>query len=272
VTDPPVAPPAIQVAAPAIQAPAPAIQAPAPAIQAPAPAIQALAPAGGRGRAKVVQVSHPNARSVVLRLDVADRVGHVPGQHYVIRLTAPDGYIAQRSYSIASAPSDPLVELYIERLDDGEVSSFLADVVQPGDELEVQGPIGGWFVWAGDSPAVGVAGGSGVVPLIAMMRHAADLGRSELLRLAVSARTLADLPYAGELIAAGALLALSREPAPGGRPAGRLTPAELQPFVSDAATYFVCGSAGFAETASRALVDHGVAVAAVRVERFGPSG
>ena len=97
---------------------------------------------------------------------------HLPGQHYVVRLTAPDGYVAQRSYSIASPPADPLVELFVERLDDGEVSGFLADVVQPGDELEVRGPIGGWFVWDGDSPAVGVAGGSGVVPLVAMLRHA----------------------------------------------------------------------------------------------------
>ena len=116
---------------------------------------------------------HPSPRAVVLRLDVADRVEHLPGQHYVIRLTAEDGYTAQRSYSIASAPADPLVELFVERLDDGEVSGFLADVVQAGDQLEVRGPIGGWFVWRGASPAVGVGGGSGVVPLVAMLRHAA---------------------------------------------------------------------------------------------------
>jgi ferredoxin-NADP reductase len=230
------------------------------------------APAGGRKHATVKAVSHPNPRSVILRLDVADRVAHIPGQHYVIRLTAPDGYVAQRSYSIASAPSDPLVELYIERLEDGEVSGFLADVVQPGDELDVQGPIGGWFVWRGDSPAVGVAGGSGVVPLIAMIRHAIDVGRPELLRLAVSARTLADLPYADELMAAGAFVALSREAAPGGRAAARLAGTELAPLIAGGATYFVCGSAGFAETASRRLVDLGVAATAVRVERFGPSG
>jgi ferredoxin-NADP reductase len=239
---------------------------------APLPAAARPAPAGGRARATVRSVSHPNARGVILRLEVADRVVHVPGQHYVIRLTAPDGYVAQRSYSIASAPSDPLVELYVERLVDGEVSGFLADVVQPGDELEVQGPIGGWFVWRGDSPAVGVAGGSGVVPLIAMARHALAVGRPELLRLAVSARTLADLPYADELIRAGALMALTREPAPSGRAAARLAATDLVALIADGATYFVCGSAGFAETASRSLVDHGVPASAVRVERFGPSG
>src|SRR5664279_6101768 len=116
------------------------------------------APSGGWRSAKVVEVAHPTRRSVVLRLDVRDRIDHLPGQHYVVRLTADDGYTASRSYSVASAPSDPLVELWIERLDDGEVSTFLADVVQPGDELEFRGPMGGWFVWDGSTPAVGVGG------------------------------------------------------------------------------------------------------------------
>src|SRR6476619_2043004 len=180
------------------------------------------APIGGWPTAKVIEVSHPPPRAVVLRLDVADRVDHLPGQHYVIRLTADDGYVAQRSYSIASPPSDPLIELWIERLDDGEVSGFLADVVEPGDQLQVRGPIGGWFVWDGASRAVGVAGGSGAVPLVAMLRHAVVLGVPDLLTLAVSARTLADVPYGGELAAAGATIALSRTDQPH-RPAGRLT-------------------------------------------------
>ena len=140
-----------------------------------------------------------------------DRVDHLPGQHYVVRLTAEDGYTAQRSYSVASAPGDPLVELFVERLDDGEVSRYLADVVEPGDELEVRGPIGGWFVWDGETPALLVAGGSGVVPLVAMLRHARALGREDLLRIAVSSRTLAELPYADELV--------------DGRGAGRRSPA-----------------------------------------------
>src|SRR4051794_21408573 len=100
------------------------------------------APAGGRRRAIVREVSHPNGRSVLLRLEVPDRIDHLPGQHYVVRLTAEDGYTAQRSYSVSSAPSDPLLELYVERLDDGEVSIYLADVIEPGDELDIRGPIG----------------------------------------------------------------------------------------------------------------------------------
>jgi ferredoxin-NADP reductase len=229
------------------------------------------APIGGWTTAKVVHVEHPMPRAVILRLQISDRVDHLPGQHYVIRLRADDGYVAQRSYSIASPPSDPLIELWIERLEDGEVSGFLADVVQPGDDLEVRGPIGGWFVWDGSTPAAGVAGGSGAVPLVAMLRHAAVIGRTELLTLAFSARTLPDLPYPDELRAAGALIALSRTDQTD-RPAGRLTAAELQPLVIKGATTFVCGSASFAEFASSLLVELGCPTADVRVERFGPSG
>jgi ferredoxin-NADP reductase len=234
------------------------------------------APAGGRRHAVVKEVSHPTPRGVRLRLEVADRVDHLPGQHYAIRLTAPDGYVAQRSYSIASPPSDPLVEFFVERLDDGEVSTYLADVVMPGDELEVQGPIGGWFVWRADCPAVGVAGGSGVVPFVAMLRHAGDRDRRDLLRLAVSARTLADLPYRDELRHHGALIALTREDDPiGGRARGRLSRDEVAGVVGDASAVdggFVCGSAAFAEGASMLLMDSGVPAGRIRVERFGPSG
>jgi ferredoxin-NADP reductase len=220
----------------------------------------------------VREVTHPTPRGVQLRLDVPDRIQHLPGQHYVVRLTAEDGYVAQRSYSVASAPSDPLIELYVERLEDGEVSTFLADVVQPGDELEVQGPIGGWFIWRADGPALGVGGGSGVVPLVAMLRHAVHAGRTELLRLAVSSRTLAELAYADELAAAGALVILTREDAAGGRMRGRIAAAELAPLVQPDATCFVCGSNSFAEAASMLLVERGVPAGSIRVERFGPSG
>lgn len=216
-------------------------------------------------------MAHPFRRAVVLRLEVPDRTDHLPGQHYVVRLTAEDGYAASRSYSVASAPADPLLELFVEELEDGEVSPYLADAVEAGDELEVRGPIGGWFVWDGRSPAVGLAGGSGVVPLVAMLRHAGDVGTRDQLRLAVSARTLATLPYANELTAAGAVVALSRETSSAGRPAGRLTAAEVAPLVSPGATYFVCGSAAFAAGASDLLTELGVEPAAVRVERFGAS-
>ncbi|WP_375426400.1 FAD-binding oxidoreductase [uncultured Friedmanniella sp.] len=230
------------------------------------------APAAGPWRqSRVRGVAHPFPRAVVLRLEVPDRHDHLPGQHYVVRLTAEDGYAASRSYSVASAPSDPLLELFVEELEDGEVSPYLADAVEVGDELEVRGPIGGWFVWDGRTPAVGLAGGSGVVPLVAMLRHARDLGSLDQLRLAVSARTLATLPYADELAAAGAVVALSREVSPGGRAAGRLATAEVAPLVNPEATYFVCGSTAFAAGASDLLMELGVDPAAVRVERFGAS-
>ena len=229
------------------------------------------APRGGWRTATVSRVRRPLQRSVELRLDILDRIDHMAGQHYVVRLTAEDGYTAQRSYSIASSPSDPLVELFVERLDDGEVSTYLADVVEPGDELEVRGPIGGWFVWDGETPALLVAGGYGVVPFVAMIRHARELGRLDLLRVAVSSRTLAELPYAEELMDAGALVVLTRE-AHGIRPAGRLTAGELVPLWEPGQTAYVCGSAGFAETASQLLVGLGIPPAEVRVERFGPSG
>jgi ferredoxin-NADP reductase len=218
-------------------------------------------------------VSHPNPIGVRLLLDVPDRINHLPGQHYVVRLRADDGYTAQRSYSVASAPHEPDIELFVERLEDGEVSGFLADVVQAGDQLEVRGPIGGWFVWRGHTPAVAVGGGSGVVPLIAMLRHAQHTGTQSLLRLAVSSRTYAELPYASELLAAGATIALTRGQDPAvDRGIGRLTPADLVPLTSQAQTAFVCGSANFAEAASTLLVGVGVPSETIRVERFGPTG
>ncbi len=230
------------------------------------------AAAGPWRQARVREVERPFPRAVVLRLEVPGRTDHLPGQHYVVRLTAEDGYAASRSYSVASAPSDGLLELFVEELEDGEVSPYLADAVEVGDELEVRGPIGGWFVWNGHGPAVGLAGGSGVVPLVAMLRHARDLDTSDQLRLGVSARTFATLPYADELTAAGAVVALSREVSPTGRAAGRLVAAEVAPLVSADATYFVCGSAAFAAGASDLLVGLGVDPSSVRVERFGASG
>src|ERR687884_532104 len=156
------------------------------------------APTGGWCVGVVREVRHPSPDAVLLRLEVTGRTEHLPGQHYVFRLTAEDGYSASRSYSVASSPADPLLEFYVERLDDGEVSTYLADVVEPGDTLELRGPIGGWFVWDGERPALLVGGGTGVVPLVSMLRTARELGRTDLLRTAVSTRTLAGLPYADE--------------------------------------------------------------------------
>ena len=230
-------------------------------------------PAGAWRTATVREVSHPFSIGVRLLLDVPDRIAHLPGQHYVVRLRAEDGYTAQRSYSIVSAPHEPGIELFVERLTDGEVSGFLADVVTAGDALEVRGPIGGWFVWRGDTPALGVAGGSGVVPMVSMLRHAAHLGMLTLLKLAVSARTYEDLPYGAELLAGGAVVALTRAAHPAvDRTAGRLTAADVLPLITPQQTGFVCGSASFAEGASTLLVEAGMSPRAIRLERFGPTG
>jgi ferredoxin-NADP reductase len=229
------------------------------------------APSGGWRRAVVREISRP-PNAVILRLEVPDRVDHWPGQHYVIKLTAEDGYTAQRSYSVASSPDDPLLEFWIERLDDGEVSSFLADVVEVGDELEIRGPLGGWFVWTAGAPMLGVAGGSGVVPIVSMLRHGIHVGRTDLLSLAVSARTRAELPYADELAAGGARIVLTREDAPDGRVAARIAATDLAPLVGEDGTCFVCGSTGFTGAATELLAGLGVDVRRIRIESFGPSG
>ncbi len=216
--------------------------------------------------AKVMEVRHHGDLAVILRLDVPDRVIHRPGQHYVVRLRAEDGYTASRSYSTVSAPSDDDVELYVERVPDGEVSGFLAEGVEAGDELEVRGPIGRWFAWDGRSPALGIGGGSGVAPLVSMLRHARDVGRPELLSLAVSARTAAALPYREELEAAGALVALTRENG------FRLDGAAVAAITDPEATAFVCGSARFTLAMESYLLSAGQPEGSIRVERFGPSG
>ncbi len=224
--------------------------------------------------ATVVGVRDETPHAKTFRLALAEESRHLPGQHYVIRLTAPDGYSASRSYSVASPPDGSReLEVTVERLEDGEVSSFLHDEVVPGDEIEVRGPIGGWFVWEGGTPAVLVGGGSGVVPLMAMLRHARRTGQSELLRVVVSARNPTDLYYADELPGPETTIVYTRE-APTGwqRPPGRLVLADVAPAVIDGATAYVCGSPGFADAASDLLMEAGVPSARIRVERFGPTG
>ncbi|MFB9313549.1 FAD-binding oxidoreductase [Nocardioides plantarum] len=225
--------------------------------------------------ATVAEVDRPDGRLARVRLDVADRVAHRPGQHYVVRLRAPDDYTAQRSYSIASDPADPLVELMVERLPDGEVSGHLHDVLEPGDQLEVRGPLGGdWFTWAGETTAVAVGGGSGIVPIVSMLRYAARTGQADRLRVIAVGRSLDELPYAEELLAAGAFVALTRENL-GSRVAAPPYPEEVRDLVdlpTPAERAYVCGSVGFASFATRVLGEAGMRVSEIRVEQFGASG
>jgi ferredoxin-NADP reductase len=225
-------------------------------------------------QARVLDVRDETPRARTLRLALPEPRQHLAGQHYVLRLTAPDGYTASRSYSVASAPDDTgEIELTVERLDDGEVSEFVHEVVVPGDELEVRGPIGYFFVWDGEHPVLLVGGGSGVVPLMAMLRQARRDGRADLIRLVVSARSPEDLYYAGELPGPQTTVVYTRQAPPGfGRAAGRLAVTDVAPLVRGDEDVFVCGSAGFAEAATTVLLEAGVAVPRIKVERFGPSG
>ena len=223
--------------------------------------------------AKVVAVHDETPSAKTFRLALPAPLPHLAGQHYVVRLTAPDGYTASRSYSVASPPAPGgEIELTVERLEEGEVSTYLHDVVEVGDELEVRGPIGRWFVWNGDSPALLVGGGSGVVPLMAMLRLARRTGRSELLRVVVSARQPEDLYYRDELPGPETTIVYSRvAPPSSARPAGRLRMDDLTGLIVPDATAYVCGSPAFADAASDLLVGAGVPVAQIRVERFGPT-
>ena len=224
--------------------------------------------------ATVVSVKEETHRAKTFRLRLESPQSHLAGQHYVVRLTAPDGYTASRSYSVASAPDDSgEIELTVERLEEGEVSTFLHDVVEPGDELEVRGPIGGWFVWDGATPAVLVGGGSGVVPLMAMLRQARRAAADHPLRLVVSVRAPDDLLYAGEIAGPDVTIVYTRRTPPGwGRPPGRLTLGDLPPLPAPAARAYVCGSSGFADAAAELLIQAGIPAGAIRVERFGPTG
>ena len=187
----------------------------------------------GWKRATIHAIDLPTPRTLTLTLLVPDKTEHLAGQHYVVRLTAPDGYTAQRSYSVASSPAEPYVELGVELIEDGEVSGYLGEIAVVGDQLEVRGPIGRWFVWGGDRRAVAIGGGSGVVPLVAMLRHAHDIGHPELLHLAVSARRPEDLMFHDELAAAADVVAYTRPGPPDSaarsRAIGRLSDQDLTP-------------------------------------------
>ena len=224
--------------------------------------------------ARVLAVHDETANARTFRLRLPEPRRHLAGQHYVVRLTAPDGYTASRSYSVASPPDDSgEIELTVERLVGGEVSEFLHEVVVPGDELEVRGPIGGFFVWQGGTQALLIGGGSGVVPLMAMLRQARRDGQVDQLRMLVSARSPADLYYADELPGAGVKIVWTRSaPADDPRGAGRMTVQDVAPLVRGGEDVFVCGSPAFADAATARLREAGVPDALLRLERFGPSG
>ena len=220
----------------------------------------------------------PRVRSLVL--EPADWAGHRPGQHLDVRLTAEDGYQAERSYSIASAPGDGRPVITVERLEDGEVSPYLAGELVAGDRFEIRGPIGGYFVW---EPALGgplllVAGGSGIVPLMAMIRHRAAAGADTRTRLLFSSRTWEDVIYRDELarLADGGLEVvhtLTRAQPPGwtghARRVDRALLEEVAWPADENPLAYVCGPTSFVEEVASGLVALGYDPARVRTERFG---
>jgi len=229
--------------------------------------------------ATVAAAREETPRVRTLELDVEAWAGHRAGQHLDVRLTAEDGYQAQRSYSIASAPGDPLA-ITVERLEDGEVSPYLVDDVQEGDVFEVRGPIGGYFVWDGDEPGpvLLVAGGSGVVPLMAMARLRARVGSDAPMRLVYSSRTWEDVIYRDELETLGidVLHTLTRAQPPGWNGYSRRIDDELLGDVAfpaaDEPRVYVCGSTRFVDAAADGLVRLGYDPRWVRTERFGATG
>jgi ferredoxin-NADP reductase len=221
----------------------------------------------------------PRVRTLLL--DVPEWPDHRAGQHLDIRLTAEDGYRAERAYSIASAPGEPPA-LTVERLDDGEVSPYLADVVREGDRLEIRGPVGGYFVWGPEDggPLLLVGGGSGIVPLRAMLRHRRRRGSEIPTRLLLSSRSLDDVIYRAELeepdTALEVVHTLTRERPPGWAGYARRVDEELLGEVAwpagDEPLAFVCGPTSFVETVASGLVALGYAPARVKTERFGATG
>jgi ferredoxin-NADP reductase len=218
----------------------------------------------------------PSVKS--FRFRVPMWLAHLPGQHYDVRLTAPDGYTAERSYSVASSPCDEgEIELTIDCLADGEVSPYFHDVVEVGDEVELRGPFASYFVWRGNEPApvLLVGGGSGVVPLMAMLRHRTRCGADTAMRLVYSVRGADDVIYADELAALGDDVAVTytREPPAGwDGHTGRIDAALIAAAAAGAMTAYICGSNGFVEAAAGLLLDAGLAPDTIRTERFGPTG
>jgi ferredoxin-NADP reductase len=233
---------------------------------------------------KTIHQETPRAKTFTLLLP--NWMRHRPGQHYDVRLTAPDGYQAQRSYSIASEPErSGEIDLTVERIEDGEVSSYMHEVLIVGDQIEVRGPIGGYFVWEANmaEPILLVAGGSGIVPLMAMIRHRAAVGSKTPARLLYSARTPEDVIYYDELMrlqnvqdGLGVAYTFTRQAPAGWTGYARRIDAEMLsqvagPLGSKARAY-ICGPTLMVESAADGLLQVGLAADQIRTERFGPTG
>ena len=227
----------------------------------------------------MAEVKPETSRTSNIALELPDWPGHLAGQHVDVRLTAEDGYQAERSYSIASGPEDPELILTVERLDDGEVSPYLVDELRAGDELELRGPIGGHFVWeeALGGPLLMVAGGSGVVPFRAMLRHHRATESTVPVRVLYSSRSLQDVIYREELLARNDVrVALTRAwPNDWSGHRGRVD-AELLREVAwppaHSSQIYICGPSAFVEAIAGQLVDIGHDPSRIRTERFGPTG
>jgi ferredoxin-NADP reductase len=233
--------------------------------------------------ADVVEIVTETPRVKTIVFEVPGWAGHRPGQHVDVRLTAEDGYQAERSYSIGSAPSGNRIELTVERLDDGEVSPYLTDELRPGDQIELRGPVGGYFVWepVEGGPLLLVAGGSGVVPLMAMIR-AREAAASDIeTRLVFSSRNWDDVIYRAELErldgdGLAVIHTLTRSQPPGwtgyARRVDRDMLARVGPSPAERPRVYVCGPTPFVEAVAEALVQLGHEPLRVRTERFGPTG
>ena len=228
-----------------------------------------------------VVVETPRARTIAF--DVPGWRGHRAGQHVDVRLTAEDGYQAQRSYSIASAPDGTRVDLTVVRIDDGEVSPYLTDDLRPGDQIELRGPIGGYFVWepSQGGPLLLVAGGSGVAPLMAMIRLRAAVGSNAAVRLLFSSRSWDDIIYRAELDRLNGngltvVHTLTESQPPGWTGYGRRVDAdmlaEVGPGPAERPLIYACGPTPFVEAVAEALVHLGHDPRGIKTERFGPTG
>jgi ferredoxin-NADP reductase len=225
------------------------------------------------GTVRAIKPETPHVKS--FRIELPMWMPHLPGQHYDVRLTAPDGYRAQRSYSIASSPLDEgEVELTIDRLEDGEVSPYFHDVVQEGDQVEVRGPFTSYFVWRGEQPVVLVGGGSGVVPLMSMLRHRRRTMQDVPMRLVYSVRNADDVIYADELGEDAALTFTRNAPGDWAGHRGHIDAGMIEDAKGSMTEgiAFVCGSNGFVESASELLLGAGFDARQIRTERFGPTG